>query len=92
MDNEHIIHIIKKLRIFILSTPQSTAKSRQFAATIYDEGRLTQTIFGETYNKALTNAAYWVLVNFEIPKSLETISTFEDGLAIGMEVGNNELA
>ena len=90
MDNEHIIHIITKLNILILSTAQNGPEDKQFAATIYNGGIHIHTIFGETYDDALGNATIWARENFDIPESLETIPTFEDGLAIGMEINKNE--
>ena len=74
MNNEYIVHVIKKVRIFVVNDefPNET-DSICYYATIYDSGTHLNTTHGDSYEEARRKAVEWVYDNFNVPKSIETL-------------------
>lgn len=83
MTNEHIVHVIKKMRISVMPTELPHGVTRDdvgkikviaYYATIHDGGTLLKQMYGETYNEALEYAVNWVHKNFDVPDNITIFS------------------
>ncbi len=75
MPEEHIVHVIKKVRIIVtvLSHLHGKAELRlvyDHYASIYDGGTHLRTIYGRGYDETLNKAVRWVFENFSVPDSI----------------------
>ena len=79
MENEHIVYVIKKVRIFVIPMEYKEGVSRDDVgrpvvinhyATIYDGGTHLETVYGDSYDNTHDRAVKWVHDNFDIPESV----------------------
>lgn len=83
MPSEHIVHVIKKVRIIVypmihrhvvVLDDVGNPKTINYYATIYDEGTHLKSVYEENEGATLRKAVAWVHGNFTVPDSIAITS------------------
>ncbi len=83
MGNEHIVHVIKKVTIFVYpmehqhnvvrANDTGVPKIISYYATIYDGSIHLHTVYEESYDKAHDKAVDWIHEQFTVPDNITTM-------------------